>query len=174
MTGEAGIGKSRLVKALTEYASAQQAWFTHFQCSPYYQHTAFYPVIDLLERIVLRFERQDSLTQKLTKVEGFLVERGLPLAETVPLFCSLLSIPLGAEYVSPDMPAEQQKRQTMRALMTIPFRRAEKQPVMLIFEDLHWIDPTTLEYLNMLVEAIPPRHPGGVHLPSRLRSTVDR
>ena len=112
-------------------------------------------MIDLLERIVLRFERQDSLTQKLTKVEGFLVERGLPLAETVPLFCSLLSIPLGAEYVSPDMPAEQQKRQTMRALMTIPFRRAEKQPVMLIFEDLHWIDPTTLEYLNMLVDAIP-------------------
>ena len=155
VTGEAGIGKSRLVKALTEYASAQQAWFTHFQCSPYYQHTAFYPVIDLLERIVLRFERQDSLTQKLTKVEGFLVERGLPLAETVPLFCSLLSIPLGAEYVSPGMPAEQQKRQTMRALMTIPFRRAEKQPVMLIFEDLHWIDPTTLEYLNMLVDAIP-------------------
>jgi AAA ATPase domain len=44
VTGEAGIGKSRLVKALTEYASAQQAWFTHFQCSPYYQHTAFYPV----------------------------------------------------------------------------------------------------------------------------------
>jgi class 3 adenylate cyclase len=155
VTGEAGIGKSRLVKALTEYAPAQQAWFTHFQCSPYYQHTAFYPLIDLLERTVLQFERQDSLAQKLTKVEGFLVERGLPLAETVPLFCSLLSIPLGAEYLPLDTPAEQQKLQTMRALMTIPFRRAEKQPVMLIFEDLHWIDPTTLEYLNMLVDAIP-------------------
>jgi predicted ATPase len=155
VTGEAGIGKSRLVKALTEHASAQQAWFTHCQCSPFYQHTAFYPLIDLLERIVLRFDRQDSLAQKLTKLEGFLVESGLPLAETVPLFCSLLSIPLGAEYVSPDMPAEQQKLLTMRALMTIPFRRAEKQPVMLIVEDLHWIDPTTLDYLNMLVEAIP-------------------
>jgi hypothetical protein len=94
-------------------------------------------LIDLLERIVLRFERQDSLARKLTKLEGFLVERGLPLAETVPLFCSLLSIPLGAEYVWPDMAAEQQKLQTMRALMTIPFRRAEKQPVMLIVEDLH-------------------------------------
>ena len=154
VTGEAGIGKSRLVKSLTEHASAEQAWFTHCQCSPYYQHTAFYPLIDLLERIVLRFERQDSLAQKLTKLEGFLVQSGLPLAESVPLFSSLLSIPLGGEYDSPDMPAEQQKQQTMRAMMTIPFRRAEKQPVMLIVEDLHWIDPTTLEYLNMLVEVI--------------------
>jgi class 3 adenylate cyclase/predicted ATPase len=154
VTGEAGIGKSRLVKALTEHASARQAWFTHLQCSPYYQHTAFYPLIDLLERVVLRFERNDPPAQKLTKLEGFLVESGLPLAETVPLFSSLLSIPLGADYVSPEMPAEQQRQQTMRSLMTIPFRRAEKQPVMLIVEDLHWIDPTTVEYLDMLVDGI--------------------
>ena len=154
VTGEAGIGKSRLVKALTEHASARQAWFTHLQCSPYYQDTAFYPVIDLMERIVLRFERDDSLSQKQSKLEGFLVESGLPLAETVPLFSTLLSIPPGAEYASAEVPAEQQKQQTMRALLTIPFRRAEKQPVMLIVEDLHWIDPTTLEYLNTLVDAI--------------------
>jgi predicted ATPase len=155
VTGEAGIGKSRLVKALTDHASARQAWFTHLQCSPYYQHTAFYPLIDLMERIVLRFERDDSLSQKQSKLEGFLVESGLPLSETVPLFSTLLSIPLAADYVSPEIPAEQQKQQTMRALMTIPFRRAEKQPVMLIVEDLHWVDPTTLEYLNNLVDAIP-------------------
>jgi class 3 adenylate cyclase/predicted ATPase len=154
VTGEAGIGKSRLVRALTERASTRQAWFTHLQCSPYYQHTAFYPVVELLERIVLRFERDDSPAQKQNKLEGFLVESGLPLAETVPLFSSLLSIPLGADYVSPEMPADQQKLQTMRALMTIPFRRAHKQPVMLIVEDLHWIDPTTLEYLNMLVDEV--------------------
>jgi class 3 adenylate cyclase/tetratricopeptide (TPR) repeat protein len=154
VTGEAGIGKSRLVKALTDHASARQAWFTHLQCSPYYQHTAFYPLIDLLERVVLRFDRGDSFAQKLTKLEGFLVESGLPLAETVPLFSTLLSIPLGADYVSPEISAEQQKQQTMRAMLTIPFRRAEKQPVMLIVEDLHWIDPTTLEYLNALVGEI--------------------
>ena len=154
ITGEAGIGKSRLVKELTDHASARQAWFTHLQCSPYYQHTAFYPLIELLERIVLRFERDDSMAQKLTKLEGFLVESGLSLPETVPLFCSLLSIPLGAEYVSPDLAADQRKLHTMRALMAIPFRRAEKQPVMLIVEDLHWIDPTTLDYLTMLVEDI--------------------
>ncbi|WP_101950986.1 AAA family ATPase [Mycobacterium sp. 3519A] len=154
VTGEAGIGKSRLVKALTEHAAREQAWFTHLQCSPYYQHTAFYPVIDLLERIVLRFGRDETPTQKQRKLEGLLVESGLPLAETVPLFSSLLSIPLGAEYVSLEMSGEQLKQQTMRALLTIPLRRAEKQPVMLIVEDLHWIDPSTLEYLRMLADEI--------------------
>src|SRR4029450_4503975 len=108
VTGEAGIGKSRVVKALTERASTRQAWFTHLQCSPYYQHTAFYPLIDLLERVVLRFERDESFAQKLTKLEGFLGERGRRLAETVPLFSTLLSIPLGADYVSPEISAEQQ------------------------------------------------------------------
>ena len=154
ISGEAGIGKSRLVKELTDHASARQAWFTHLQCSPYYQHTAFYPLIDLLERIVLRFERGDSMAQKLTKVEGYLVESGFTLPETVPLFCSLLSIPLGSGYVSRDLPADQQKMLTMRALLTIPFQRAQTQPVMLIVEDLHWVDPTTLEYLTMLVDAV--------------------
>ena len=154
VTGEAGIGKSRLVKALTEHASTRQAWFTHLQCSPYYQHTAFYPLVDLLERVVLRFEREESPADKQSKLEGLLVETGLPLAETVPLFATLLSIPLGAEYVSVEITPEQQKQQTMRALLTIPFRRAKKQPVMLIVEDLHWIDPTTLEYLTALVDEI--------------------
>ncbi|OBF38122.1 hypothetical protein A5724_10320 [Mycobacterium sp. ACS1612] len=154
VTGEAGIGKSRLVKELTDHASSRKAWFTHMQCSPYYQHTAFYPVVDLLERIVLRFGRDDSLAQKLTKLEGFLVETGFSLPETVPLFCSLLSIPLGAEYVSRDLPANQQKQETMHALTAIPLRRSRKQPVMLIVEDLHWIDPTTLDYLTMVVDAI--------------------
>ena len=93
LSGEAGIGKSRLVQALTEHASDDQAWLTPCQCSPYYQHTAFYPLIDLLERVVLRFERQESSAQKLRKLEGFLVQSGLPLEEVMPRFASLLSLP---------------------------------------------------------------------------------
>jgi class 3 adenylate cyclase/tetratricopeptide (TPR) repeat protein len=154
VTGEPGIGKSRLVKELTEHASAGDAWFTHLQCSPYYQHTAFYPLIDLLERVVLRFEPDDSAVDKRAKLEGLLVEIGLPLGETAPLLCSLLSIPHGDAYESPSLPAEQQKQRTLRALVEVPFRRAKKQPVMFIVEDLHWIDPTTLEFLNTLVEQV--------------------
>jgi class 3 adenylate cyclase/tetratricopeptide (TPR) repeat protein len=152
--GEAGIGKSRLVGALTEHAEKNRAWFTQCQCSPFYQHTALYPLIDLLERIVLRFEPQDSAAQKLSKVEGFLVENGLPLAETIPLFSSLLAIPIDAQSASANTTPEQQKQQTLRALMTIPFRRAAQQPVVFIMEDLQWVDPTTVEWLEMLIADI--------------------
>jgi AAA ATPase domain/Adenylate and Guanylate cyclase catalytic domain len=97
--GEAGIGKSRLVQVLQEYvASEAQAWLTPCQCSPYYQNTALYPMIELLARVALRFERDETPEQKLRKLEGFVVQYGLPLAEAVPLFAALLSIPLGADY----------------------------------------------------------------------------
>ena len=92
LSGEAGIGKSRLVQALQEHVSTEpQAWLTPCQCSPYYQNTALYPLIDLLERVALRFEREESPQQKLRKLEGFVVQYGLPLAEAVPLFAALLS-----------------------------------------------------------------------------------
>src|SRR5262249_30311542 len=99
LSGEAGIGKSRLVQVLQDYvASESQAWLTPCQCVPYYQHTALYPVIDLLERVALCFEREESSEQKLRKLESFVVQYGLPLAEAVPLFATLLSLPLTADY----------------------------------------------------------------------------
>src|ERR671933_190652 len=74
LSGEAGIGKSRLVQVLTEHVAGEaQAWLTPCQCSPYHQHTALYPVIDVLERVALGFERQEAPSQKLCKLEGFLV-----------------------------------------------------------------------------------------------------
>ena len=103
LSGEAGIGKSRLVQVLTEQVATEpQAWLTPCQCSPYYQNTALYPMIDLLERVALRFEREESPPQKLRKLEGFLVQYGLPLAEAVPLFAALLSLPLARRLCPPD------------------------------------------------------------------------
>ena len=99
LSGEAGIGKSRLVQVLKEHVAAEpQAWLTPCQCSPYYQNTALYPMIDLLERVALRFAREESPPQKLRKLEGFVVQHGLPLAEAVPLLAALLSLPLPADY----------------------------------------------------------------------------
>src|SRR5215813_14810327 len=90
LSGEAGIGKSRLVQVLKEQVATEpQAWLMPCQCSPYYQNSALYPMIDLLERVALRLEREDSPQQKLSKLEGFLVQYGLPLAETVPLLATL-------------------------------------------------------------------------------------
>jgi class 3 adenylate cyclase/tetratricopeptide (TPR) repeat protein len=156
LSGEAGIGKSRLVEVLKEEVAAEpQAWLTPCQCSPYYQSTALYPLIDLLDRVVLCFEREESPQQKLAKLEGFVVQYGLPLAEAVPLFAALLSLPLMADYVSLTTSPEQQRQRTLHALLTILLRIAAQQPVLLIMEDLHWVDPSTLELLSLLVDQGP-------------------
>jgi class 3 adenylate cyclase/predicted ATPase len=156
LSGEAGIGKSRLVQVLTEQVATEpQAWLTPCQCSPYSQNTALYPMIDLLERVALRFERGEASQQKLNKLEGFVVQYGLPLAETVPLFAALLSLPLSADYAPLPLSAEQQKQKTLQALLTIMLRIAAQQPVLFVMEDLHWVDPSTLEFLTLLVDQGP-------------------
>src|SRR5438128_193977 len=110
LSGEAGIGKPRLVQVLKDQGATEpQAWLTPCQCSPYYQHSALYPMIDLLERVALRFEREETPAQKLSKLEGFLVQYGLPLAEAVPLFATLLSLPLPADYAPLLLAPAQQK-----------------------------------------------------------------
>jgi class 3 adenylate cyclase/3',5'-cyclic AMP phosphodiesterase CpdA len=156
LSGEAGIGKSRLVQVLKEHVATEpQAWLTPCQCSPYHQNTALYPWIELLERVALRFEREESPQQKLNKLEGFLVQYGLLLAEAVPLFASLLSLPLTADYAPLTLSPEQQKQKTMHAFLTILLRIAAQQPVLFVMEDLHWVDPSTLEFLNLLVDQGP-------------------
>jgi predicted ATPase len=170
LSGEAGIGKSRLVQVLTErVASEPQAWLTPCQCSPYYQNTALYPLIELLERVALRFDREESLPQKISKLEGFLVQYGLPLAEAVPLFTALLSLRLPADYAPLHMSREQQKQKTLHALLTILLKIAAQQPVLFVMEDLHWLDPTTLEFLSLLVD----QGPTARILSSGFQPTVD-
>jgi class 3 adenylate cyclase/predicted ATPase len=156
LSGEAGIGKSRLVQVLKEHVGAEpQAWLTPCQCSPYYQNSALYPMIDLLERVALRFDREESHQQKLSKLEGFLVQYGLPLAEAVPLFAALLSLPLSADYAPLLFSPEQQKQKTLQAFLAIFLRIAAQQPMLFVMEDLHWVDPTTLELLSLMVDQGP-------------------
>lgn len=159
LSGAAGIGKSRLVRVLKEHAAKDpQAWLTELYCSPYYQNSAFYPIIDLLQRVVLQFAREDSPQERLKKLEGFLVQYGFSLTEALPLFASLLSIPLGDVY-SPLKPLNltprQQKQKTMEALLTLLLERAAQQPLLLVVEDLHWADPSTLELLSFLIDQAP-------------------
>jgi class 3 adenylate cyclase/predicted ATPase len=154
LSGEAGIGKSRLVQQISAYAS-DTAWLVPFQCSPFYQHSALHPVIDVLERVALGFERHNSATQKMRKLEGWLVQNGQPLADAVPLFSSLLSIPLTPEYTPATAPPDQLKQQTLQAIATIMLNRATQQPVLFVMEDLQWVDPTTIELLSLIIEQVP-------------------
>jgi predicted ATPase len=113
-------------------------------------------MIDLLERVALCFEREESPPQKLSKLEGFLVQYGLPLVEAVPLFTSLLSLPLATDYAPLTASPEQQKQQILHALLTIVLRIAAQQLVLFVMEDLHWVDPTTLEFLSSWSTKVPP------------------
>jgi class 3 adenylate cyclase/predicted ATPase len=153
LSGEAGIGKSRLVRHISEHTS-DTAWLVPFQCSPFYQDTALHPVIDALQRVALGFERQDSATQKMRKLEGWLVQNGQPLADAVPLFSSLLSIPLTPEYTPPTAPPDQLKQQTLQAIASIMLNRAARQPLLFVMEDLQWVDPTTIELLSLIIEQV--------------------
>src|SRR5262249_1540338 len=149
-------GKSRLVQVLTEQvASEPQAWLTPCQCSPYHQQSALYPLIELLERVALRLAREESPQHKLRKLEGFLVQYGLPLAEVGPLFAAPLALPLPGDYAPLTMSPQGQKHQTLHAFVTILLRIAAQQPVLFVMEDLHWVDPTALELLSLLVDQGP-------------------
>jgi class 3 adenylate cyclase/tetratricopeptide (TPR) repeat protein len=155
LSGEAGIGKSRLVQVLKEYVAGEAHARIESRCSPYYQNSAFYPVIDHLQQLL--FKKEDSPEEKLGKLKRALVgaQHAVPLQEAVPLFASLLSLPLPDRYPPLNLTPQRQKQKTMEALLAWLMKEAEKQPVLRIVEDLHWVDPSTLEYLSLLVEQVP-------------------
>jgi class 3 adenylate cyclase/predicted ATPase len=155
LSGEAGIGKSALVEALRAQVRAEGLPRMAVRCSPYHTNSALYPVITHFEHL-LQFAADDPPTTKLVTLEEGLRPSGLPLAEVAPLFAGLLSVPLPAERYAPlTLTPQQQKQQTLDALVSWLAAEAERQPVLVAWEDLHWADPTTLELLGLLVEQAP-------------------
>jgi class 3 adenylate cyclase len=151
LSGEAGIGKSRLLQVLKDHLTDTPHIRIECRCSPYYQHTAFYPLIEYLERL-LHFQRDESIAAKLAKLEQALAQYRLPLSETVPLFAALLSLPLPeARYAPLPLTPERQKQKTLEATLAIVLELAERRPILFILEDLHWADPSTLEFLQLLL-----------------------
>jgi predicted ATPase len=157
LSGEPGIGKSRLVQVLKVYLAGEPHVCWECRCSPYYQNSPLYPVIDLLQR-ALQFERDDAPAEKLSKLERALTPYPLPLPEVVPLFASLLSLPLPERYSPLDLTPERQRQKTLEAVLSLLLALSAQQPVLFIVEDLHWIDPSTLELLSLLVNQAPTAH----------------
>lgn len=151
ISGEAGIGKSRLVRALREELAGEAAWLTGYG-SPYTHSSPFVPIIELLEHNV--FAAGASPEQKLTQLEDLLCQYGLPLAENVPILASLLSLPTEGRYPPLALSTDMQRRRTLEALVELLGQMAERRPQIMIVEDLHWIDPSTLELLDLLLEKI--------------------
>jgi TOMM system kinase/cyclase fusion protein len=154
LSGEPGIGKSRLLQVLSERLAGETYARVECRCSPFYQNTALYPVSEHLQRL-LRFTKDDSPQEKLNKLEGTLRQYGFVLPEVVPLFAPLLSLPLPEHYPPLSLSPQRQKQRTLEALVNWILKEAERQPVRLDLEDLHWVDPSTGEFLTLLLDQVP-------------------
>jgi class 3 adenylate cyclase len=152
LSGEPGIGKSRILRELRERLEADHATSLRFHCSPYYVNSAFYPVIDNFERL-LRFGRDDTAEQKLDKLEALIGEYGRP-REDVRFIAAMLSIPCEERYRAVAMTPQKFKDETLRALVDTIEAIARQQPAVMVFEDVHWADPTTLETLDLLIDRV--------------------
>ena len=155
LNGEAGIGKSRLVQVLKDHAAGEAHTRLECRCSPYHQNSALYPLIDLLHR-ALRWQENEAPADRLEKLKHALGQYRLALDETVPLLAVLLSLPLPeGRYPQLTLTPQRQKQQTLEVILTLVLELAERQLVLFIVEDLHWIDPSTLEFLSLLIEQGP-------------------
>ncbi|MBI4517523.1 MAG: AAA family ATPase [Deltaproteobacteria bacterium] len=152
--GEAGIGKSRLVQAFRERFPHRLHTWLECRASPYTQDSALYPVLDL-QRAALAFLPSDTPERKLTRLEAGLELAGFELATAVPIFASFHGLPLSARYAAPNLSPEGLRLKTLKLLTEWLLRLSRQQPVVLLVEDLHWIDPSTLEILGSILEETP-------------------
>jgi class 3 adenylate cyclase/predicted ATPase len=155
LTGEGGIGKSRLVQVLKDAVANEP--HTRWECrsAEYYQNTALFPVTDLFQRL-LQFQAEDTPEEKFGKLEHVLSQYRLPLEESVPLFAPLLSLPLPEDCYPPlALSPQRQRQKTLETIIALLLEQAEQHPVLFIIEDLHWTDPTTLELLGLLLDQTP-------------------
>jgi predicted ATPase/class 3 adenylate cyclase len=154
LSGEAGIGKSRLVQTLKEQVGTEGATRVEFRCSPYHQHSALYPIIGHLQRL-LQFQREETPHAKLSKLQQALAAYRFPQADTLPLLATLLALPQPEGLPALTLSPQKQKQKTQEALVAWLMEEAEKATVYCAWEDLHWADPSTLEVLTLFLEQIP-------------------
>ena len=153
LSGEPGIGKSRLLRALREQLGDEPHTALSHYCSPYHNNSALYPVIGLLERSA-QLERDEPPERQLAKLKALLARSSERPDEAVPLLAALLGVPAGERAAAQMLSPEEQKRQTLHALVDQLAGLAKKQPVLVLYEDVHWADPSTLELLGLVIERI--------------------
>jgi class 3 adenylate cyclase/tetratricopeptide (TPR) repeat protein len=154
VVGEAGIGKSRLLQMFQDRAAAHTPFWVLCRCTAYSQHSALHPVIELFERL-FDFEADDPFEERRRKLEVALARYGPLEPNAVPLLCALLSLPLAEDVAPLNLAPERQRDRTLQVLLAILLRIAQEQPVVLGIEDLHWADPSTLEFLGRVMEKGP-------------------
>ncbi|ESY03927.1 MULTISPECIES: adenylate/guanylate cyclase domain-containing protein [unclassified Mesorhizobium] len=150
VSGEAGIGKSRLVDALEERLHENQPELIRLQCSPYHSTSAFYPIIQRLSRLA-GLSAADEPLMRADKLRAIVQRYGEDPSEVGSTYAELLSLDLASEFTPPDLSAQQRKELIVRTLANRVLLAAKMAPVLFVVEDAHWIDPSTNEFLTEVV-----------------------
>ncbi len=151
LSGEPGIGKSRLVRELRNHIEQDQALRLEFRCSPYYQNSALHPVIEHLQHL-LRWQKEDPPETRTAKLQTTLARYRFPQADTLALLSALLSLPQPPDAPPLNLSPQRQKQKTEEGLIAWLIEEAEQVPLYCVWEDLHWADPSTLELLGRLID----------------------
>ena len=152
LCGEPGLGKSRLVQALREALVGESSTLVSHFCSPYHQSSALYPIVGLLERAAgLSGDPPEKRLDKLEAMIGLATADG---GDAAPLLADLLAIPAGDRYPPLALSPRRRKERTFAVLLDQLAGLAARQPVVALYEDVHWADPTTLELLDLVVERV--------------------
>jgi len=153
ISGEPGIGKSRLAAALAERIAGEPHTRLRYQCSPYHTNSALRPFIAQVERAA-GFKADETSAQRLDKLEAVLAMGASQVQAVAPLFAALLAIPFGERYPPLSLSPTQHRRRTLAALLDQFEGLARRQPILLSFEDAQWADATSLELLDLTVERV--------------------
>jgi class 3 adenylate cyclase len=152
VSGEAGIGKSRIAAVLEERIHAEPHLRLRYFCSPYHQDSALFPFVDQLGRAA-GFARDDPPGSRIEKLETVLA-RAPPPEEDVALLANLLSLPASDRHPLPNLSPQRKKEKTFEALLRQFTNLAQQKPVLMVFEDLQWADPTSRELFDLTVEKV--------------------
>jgi class 3 adenylate cyclase/tetratricopeptide (TPR) repeat protein len=154
LVGEPGIGKSRVAQTVLGLVDREPHAHLRFFCSPHRQNSALSPFIDQLSRAA-GLRRTDADGQRLNKLEATLARTAAVDTDAVPVLADLLSIPTGDRFPQPSMTPERRKAKTLAALLAHVEGMAASAPLLLVIEDVHWADPTSLELIDLIVERAP-------------------
>ena len=154
VAGEPGIGKSRLIAEFADEANAERYDSLKYFGSPHHTDASLYAVIGELQRAA-GFKRADTPSERLAKLTALLTGRGNTRGQEVMLIADLLSLPMNPRYAGPQLTPQERKQRTLAALLGRIEQLALRQPMLVLVEDAHWLDPTSVEFLSLLVESIP-------------------
>ena len=153
ISGEAGIGKSRILAALSEQIGSEPHVRVRYQCSPHHINDAFYPITSEVWRAA-GFVSGEPAAARLDRLEAMIARSGLEVKDIAPLLAALLSIPSEARYPALELAPAEQKERTISALIALFEGLTQNVPVLALLEDAHWIDPTSLDVFSRLVDRL--------------------